>query len=280
MRRSWRYLLYIVVLVGYYIWLLLSPAVFFNSEKSSKKVIVTGHRGAAGYAPENTLASIQKAIDLGVDRIEIDIHQSKDSVIVVIHDDTVDRTTNGSGKVNELSYEELKKLDAGSFFSNEFSEEKIPTLEEVLQLVKGQKDLLIEFKYGNETYPGIEEAVLELLDKHQAVNWCIVHSFRTSVLESLHHLKPQLRLQKLFILQLRFTPFYYDTGFNSFDPNDYPYIQEYSLNEYFGNKEIIYRLQAMGKKVNVWTPNKTHRIDAYKALGIDGIITDYPDLIQ
>jgi glycerophosphoryl diester phosphodiesterase len=279
MRRSWRYLIYIIILVATYLWLLISPAITGISSSTDNKVIVTGHRGAAGYAPENTLASVQKAIDLGVQRIEIDIQQTKDSVVVVLHDDRVDRTTNGIGNVADFTFEELQLLDAGSYFNSAFKNERIPSLEEVIRLVNGKTDLIIEFKYGNDVYPEIEENVIDLIEKYNALDWCIVHSFNTSILEKMHTKFPALRLHKLLIAQLRFSPFYYDTGLSLFDPVDYPYIEEYSINEYFANSAILNKLQSMGKKVNVWTVNKPKRIQGFKAMGIDGIISDYPDLI-
>ena len=281
MQKRWRYIIYSLILISYYSWILVSPAIFSKSTiKNNREITVTGHRGAAGYAPENTMASVQKALDLGVDRIEIDIHQSKDSVVVVLHDESVDRTTNGEGIIADMSYDEIRRLDAGIFFSKEFEGEKIPSLEEVIILVNGRCDLVIEFKNGNDHYPRIEEHVIELLNKYDALDWCIVHSFNTAVLVRLHKKIPTLRLHKLFIVQFRFTPIYYDLSFENFDPKDHPYIEEYSIYEYFGNREIISRLQTLGKKVNIWTLNDPEKINAYKDLGIDGIITDYPDLIR
>lgn len=281
MSKTWRYTLYSIFIVLYYLFLLVSPAVYFNdSSRSDNKVTITGHRGAAGYAPENTLASIRKALEIGVDRIEIDIHQSIDSIVVVLHDETVDRTSNGTGVVREMYYKDLRKLDVGSFFSAEFKGEKIPSFEEVLQVIDGKCDLLIEFKNGNDHYPRIEEHVLELINKYDASSWCMVHSFNINVLERIHLKAPSLKLHKLFIANLRFTSLYVDIGIGSFNPSDYPYIEEYSINEYFGNRTIINQLHLLGKKVNIWTLNDPKRIEAYKELGIDGIISDFPDIIQ
>jgi glycerophosphoryl diester phosphodiesterase len=260
---------------------MLSPAFFSPRHvRSNTPIIVTGHRGAAGYAPENTLASIQKAMDLNVDRIEIDIHQTKDSVVVVIHDDSVDRTTNGTGLVADYTYRELRKLDAGSFFNEVYSDQIIPTLEDVLLLIDGKYDLLIEFKNGDDQYPYIEEHVVDLLNKYNAIDWCIVQSFNTKVLERMHAKLPSLRLHKLFVVRIRFTPIYITTGPEVFYPENYPYISEYSINGKFGNKNNIKKLHALGKKVNVWTINDKKQIEAYKKLNIDGIITDFPDLIR
>src|SRR3712207_5048900 len=110
---------------------------------------IMAHRGAAAYAPENTIAAFTKAIEMKADAIELDIHLSKDDHIVVIHDEKVDRTTNGKGLVMEFTLEELKRLDAGSWFNKEFKNEKIPTLREVLELVAYKNiDLNIEIKAG------------------------------------------------------------------------------------------------------------------------------------
>ena len=102
-------------------------------------MILTGHRGAAALEPENTLLSMQKAIDLGVDQIELDVHLTRDQHLVVIHDTTVDRTTDGQGAVADFTLEEIKRLDAGKG-------ERIPTLQEVIDLVRGKVVLQIELK--------------------------------------------------------------------------------------------------------------------------------------
>jgi glycerophosphoryl diester phosphodiesterase len=115
--------------------------------------LIIGHRGAAGLAPENTLASIEKALSLGVDRIEIDIHQTKDNVLVVIHDETLERTTNGKGKIKDLTYREILKYSAGAKFSPACENEKVPTLAEVLDLIDGKSQLLIELKKATAITP-------------------------------------------------------------------------------------------------------------------------------
>lgn len=109
-------------------------------------IMVIAHRGFSGQAPENTLASFQKAVELGSDMIELDVRFSKDGQVVVIHDDTIDRTTNGRGKVADYTLKELKQFDAGSWFAPQFSGERIPTLKEVLELVKGKVLVNIEIK--------------------------------------------------------------------------------------------------------------------------------------
>jgi len=118
--------------------LFFNPVLSSDGELSSIEkqddFIVIAHRGATGYAPENTLPAIKKAIGLGANYIEIDVHQSKDEAVVVIHDYSVDRTTNGSGKVLDLTLEELKTLDAGSWYDSSFAGTQIPTLDEAIDI--------------------------------------------------------------------------------------------------------------------------------------------------
>ena len=120
------------------------------------------HRGATGYAPENTIAAFDLAVDMKADYIEIDVQRSKDGELVVIHDTTVNRTTNGSGKVGALTFEQLRSLDTGSFKGEQFAGEQIPTFEEILDRYHGKIGILIELK-APELYPGIEEQVAEAL---------------------------------------------------------------------------------------------------------------------
>lgn len=111
-------------------------------------VIAVGHRGTVHLAPENTLAAFRKAIELGVDLVEIDVRETRDGHLIIMHDATVDRTTNGKGRVTDLTLEEIKRLDAGSWFSPKFAGEPVPTLDEALSLMKGRALPDIDFKAG------------------------------------------------------------------------------------------------------------------------------------
>ena len=111
-------------------------------------IVAVGHRGTVRFAPENTLAAFEKAIELGVDLIEIDVRETKDGHLVVIHDATVDRTTNGTGRVSELTLSEIKKLDAGAWFDPKFKDERVPTLEEALEAMQGRALPDLDFKAG------------------------------------------------------------------------------------------------------------------------------------
>lgn len=140
--------------------------------------ICMAHRGWSGIAPENTMTAIRLALaEPAIKAMEIDVQLTRDGVPVVIHDFTLERTTNGTGLVKEHALEELRELDAGSWFGEKFVGERIPTLEEVLIAVKGRCKLNIELKATSDMYPGIAEKVLELLEKYEMKREVYVTSF-------------------------------------------------------------------------------------------------------
>ncbi len=259
-----------------------SPALYRNVQNLEYKpaVTYTGHRGAACYAPENTLASIDTALKLGVDRVEVDVHQTKDGQVVIIHDETVDRTTNGHGKVKDLTFAQIEKLDAGSWFSPEFKDEKIPSLEQAFQLIDGKAVFVIELKHGSDVYPGIEQKVIDLIRKYNAYDWVIIHSFDDKVLEKFHELDPKVTLHKLFVFKMNMIPLMYDTKLHFTSLKRYKYCKELSVYYKFLNPYLIKRAHQLGFKVNAWTvddPKTGLRLVNYKT---DGIISDCPDKIK
>ena len=270
-----------IVLIVFYIATSLSPALIFDYERDPAiKFKKTGHRGAAGLAPENTLRAVTKGLENKVDRIEIDVQQSKDEKVILMHDISLERTTDGKGLVKESTYSQLYTLDAGSWFGAEFQGEKIPTLEEAIRLINGRSELIIEIKKGGGYYPNIEENILKIIEENKCGSWCIIHSFDTSVLERIHKLAPSIRLHKLFVGKFNLLPVMIGDGIEIFDIADYPYIEEYSINYYFANKKTINYIKKNEKKVNVWTANDQEIVDDMISLGVDGIITDFPDKIN
>lgn len=149
------------------------------------------HRGWSGAAPENTMAAIKQVLtEPRIQAIEIDVQLSKDGVPVIIHDFTLERTTTGKGYVKDHTYEELHELDAGSWFEEKFSAEKIPTFEEVLVEVQGKCRLNIELKTAGGMYPDIERKVLDLLNQYQMKSEVMITSFDHEVIKQLHQLDP------------------------------------------------------------------------------------------
>lgn len=276
------FLAFIMFLVLIYGFFTISPALYMSkqpSEAQKQKIVLTGHRGAAGTAPENTLISVSKALAFGCDRIEVDVQQSKDGQVVVLHDRTLERTTNGSGFVETYTLDELKKLDAGSKFDKKFAGEKIPTLDEVFELIDGKSVFLIEIKDGSETYPDIEKHVVESIHKYNAHHWVIVHSFNDHVLEKVHQLDSTIVLHKLLIGDLPLLPLFNDGNWNSSSFASYDYCTEISLYYKFVTPSFIRRMHKLGKKVNVWTVNDQKQIETIMAMGADGIITNFPERV-
>ena len=221
-----------------------------------------GHRGAKGHVAENTLASFQKAIDLNVDGIELDVHLSTDGQIIVIHDATIDRTTNGQGVVNSLSLRELKGFQIEN-------EHEIPTLIEVFNLVNKQCFINIELKGKGTALP-----VLALIEKYVSEkNWqyhhFLISSFDWVSLLDIHLAKPTIPLGVL-------TEYDIDLAF-AFAKH----IQAQSIHSYFHllSKEKTAKIQEEGFRILAWTVNETEDIQKIKSFHINGIITDYPDRI-
>ncbi|KAB1156192.1 glycerophosphodiester phosphodiesterase [Flavobacterium luteum] len=221
-----------------------------------------GHRGAKGYEPENTLLSFQKAIDIGVDGIELDVHLSSDGAIMVIHDETIDRTTNGKGFVNELS---LLKLNG---FEIE-KEQKIPSLQEVFDLVNQQCLINIELKGKGTAKPVlalIEEYVLE---KNWDYSHFIVSSFDWTALQELRKWNPKIPIGVLTQTNLDLA-----VAFAKF-------IKAETIHPYFHllTKENTKKIQNEGFEVFSWTVNEIEDIEKIKSFHVNGIISDFPDRI-
>ena len=243
-------------------------------EKSDIKIIA--HRGGSNLAPENTMAAFQNALNLGVDMIEIDIEQTFDSVVVVIHDTKVDRTTNGKGKVDSLTYSYIKTLDAGSWYDSRFKGEKISTLEEVLQAVNGKATVLIEIKSGDELYPGIEKRTVEAIQRFNAHSWTIVQSFNKKTVERVKILDN--KIITYYLLGRNFKSYYHALQAK----NKKNEIQEFlydgiAVHYSMLNAASVDSVKQMGLGVFTWTVDEEEDMTKMIEYGVDGIITDSPD---
>ena len=239
---------------------------------------VVAHRGASMEAPENTLPAFKRAIELNCHYIEIDVQQTLDGEVVVIHDTTVDRTANGSGMVKEMELAELKSLDAGSWFSEKFAGEKIPTLREVLSLDLKRSKLIVEIKNQDNRYPGIEKKVALLIKESGKAESVIVKSFSGKTLKKLRGLLPKAPtiyvtlgpiIDGLLIIDewIRFG--------SLFDVEaDY-----YQVHRFFVSRELIEQVQTKGKKLIVWDVHEEEDIEKMIKLGVNIIETDFPQRI-
>jgi glycerophosphoryl diester phosphodiesterase len=215
-----------------------------------------GHRGSKGHVAENTLVSFQKALDLGVDGIELDVHLSSDGEIMVIHDETIDRTTFGKGFVNDISSFELKKFG-------------IPTLQEVFNLVNKQCFINIEIKDTKATIAVTELVQKYILEHNWNANFFQISSFDWTNLENIARLNPRINLGVL-------------TENTIEDAIQFgKKINAHSINPFFKllNTENVKSIHENGFKIYTWTVNSTEDVIFVKSLNVDGIISDFPDRI-
>ncbi|RYX86066.1 hypothetical protein EON73_02680 [bacterium] len=278
----------IIMTLGLFFFLLLTVFIPFGkyistnaNQLSRRQVKIIAHRGASGHAPENTLASFQKAIEIGVDMIELDVHLSADDSIIVMHDYKLSRTTNGTGEIADHSYDDLKKLDAGSKFSLAFKGEKIPTLSEVLELVKGRCKVLIELKWpSNGTYAGLVEKVDETIRKHHAESWTILQSFETSYLQEAERIAPNIERQELLFGQATLLPLYFNRSlhFGKFIPERG--VSSINIFYIYLNKKLVKKYHKDSQSVYVFTLNNTKDMIKAISMGADGLITNFPELAK
>lgn len=240
--------------------------------------MIVAHRGASAYAPENSIAAFELAIELGSDALELDLRQTKDNILVVLHDSDVDRTTNGKGNINDYTFFELQKLDAGSWFAKEFSDQKIPSLQEVIDLLGDSTLIIIELKEGNETYPGIEERVVKLVKQNNIESQTILKSFDPNVLKRLRKIEPNIPLLYVYAVRIPWLGMIIDRGvtFDSVYDLDVEYLQPH---RFFLSKSFVEDAQANGYKIISWGVNSTEAINESLEFGVDGIETDYPDRV-
>lgn len=227
------------------------------------KPLVIGHRGAMGHEIENTLASVEKAMQLGVDMIEIDVFKIKSGEIVVFHDDTVDRLANGSGKIEAYNFVALKALvlDGGH---------KIPSLQDVLELIDNKVALNIELKGAN-TSDKVDFIMDYYIKNH---NWSpenfIISSFNWDELKEMRRVNPEVRIAVL-------------TEDHPLDALEVAKeLQAEAINPHFKDldRATAREIKEAGFKIYTWTVNKPEDIDLVKGYNVDGIITNYPERIQ
>ncbi|MCR1933825.1 glycerophosphodiester phosphodiesterase [Clostridium tepidum] len=224
--------------------------------------------GASAYAPENTMSAFKKAIDMNADGIELDVHLSKDGHIVIIHDEKVDRTTNGKGEVKNFTLDELKKLDAGFWFSDEYKGEKIPTLEEVLNLINNTDIYLnIEIKAGYRFYPNIEEKVIDMVKKYKMLDRVIISSFDHYSLVRVKEINSNIKTGMLYEAAL-------------YEPWDYARsikVEALHPNYITLTKEFIDKASINNLEVNPYTVNDETDMEALIKSKVTSVITNYPD---
>lgn len=226
------------------------------------------HRGASGYAPENTLAAFRRAVALGATFIETDLQLSRDARFVAIHDDTVDRTTNAKGKVHDLTLAELRRLDAGSWLGSEFADERIPMLEELLDFSKKQDVVFyLELKPGASW--GAEHALIGALRESGEIPRTVVISFDPPILQKLREIEPTLMTGLLYDAQVdRPVDRAVEVG-----------ARQLCVRGDLVTPALLAEARRRDLQVVCWTINHPAHMRMLMDAGVDGIMSDYPDRV-
>lgn len=243
-----------------------------------KRPQVVAHRGFSSIAPENTIASVKEALLAGADMVEIDVHLSADGVPVVIHDSTLIRTTGVKGFVGEKSASFITSLDAGSWFDQRFSNERIPLLEQVLEETKHKAGLLIELKTHTFDKKKLADAVVGVL-KASGRQDVIIQSFSSRILAQVKELTKDFELHKLVIGNLSLLPFHYDTSVRIGRTSSLTTFAGVNHNHKYVTLRLVERMKRSGLKIYTWTVNHEDEMLKMINAGVDGIITDKPDLL-
>jgi glycerophosphoryl diester phosphodiesterase len=231
------------------------------------------HRGASYAAPENTLSAFLLARDMGADGIELDVQLSRDGTAVVMHDTTLDRTTNGSGAMADLTLAELKELDAGSWFASDFAGERIPTLVEVFETVGRDLLMNLELKAMGAEPTGLEEAAASLIAQHRMEEQVLISSFNPLALQRVRRADPHLPLAFLYGPRLP-------------EAERERWVQDLrplaALHPEHRLVDADHLAWARGHNcaVNTWTVDEPEEMQRLLVLRVEGIITDRPDLLR
>jgi glycerophosphoryl diester phosphodiesterase len=222
------------------------------------KPIVIGHRGAAAHAPENTIHSFELAYKMGADMIELDVQETSDGELVCIHDYDVGRTTNGTGFVGELTLSEIKDLDIEGGH-------KIPLLSTVLETLRNRLAINIEIKV-----PDIEKKIAKLIHKYEMVNEVIVSSFLHETVRILKEVDPEI-MTAILLNEMIDNPITYTLDLNANGINPLFYTLE---------PELVKSAHLENILIYPWTVNFEDSVNDLLTMGVDGIITDYPDMVR
>jgi glycerophosphoryl diester phosphodiesterase len=240
-----------------------------NGFRAGPTPLVIAHRGASAFAPENTLAAFRLAVEQGAGAVELDAKLSADGQVIVLHDTTLDRTTNGHGPVRNFSVQQLKKLDAGSFFSADFGGEPLPTLEEVFDAVGRSIFINVELTNYDSPNDRLVEKCVDLVSSFHLEERVLFSSFHPLNLMRARSLLPEVPVA---ILALPGRPGWWARSFliRKISPEAVnPYYSDVSSNFTAHQHQI-------GRRVNVWTVNDPKDLERMVLIGVDGIITDNP----
>lgn len=237
---------------------------FYKIGIIEKPIDIIAHRAGTIFAPENTVPALRYAIEVRAAYAEIDVQQSKDGELYILHDTNFKRTTGVDKNIWEVSSEEIDTYDAGSHFSPEFKETKVPTLEQMIKVADGKIKLMIELK-KNENDKNLEEDTVALIKKYKFEQSCVIASMDLQILKTVKRLDPSI--QTVYIAPVLYGDFY-----------ELEDIDMFSVEATFINKHMISALHNADKKIFAWTINKDSELKRLTAMDIDGVVTDNPEL--
>ncbi|MEQ9307575.1 MAG: glycerophosphodiester phosphodiesterase family protein [Marinoscillum sp.] len=245
---------------------------------------IIAHKGASGIAPENTMAAFKLALEMGVDMIELDVRNTHDEQIVVFHDPTLDRTTNGTGLVHDYTLAEIKELDAGSWFGDaKYAGEKVPTLKEVLDMVAGRCQVLIEIKHMDHPhYHDFAEKLIDIIHQEKdGYKWIILQSLETEYLEAAHEYDDHVQTKKLMIGEdsAPLLAFYIETKMHLGRAKEDDRMKALNPEFHTLSTRRVFNMHAKGFQVYTYSPNTREEMVKMLHMGVDGIITDFPQIL-
>ncbi|MBY6037914.1 glycerophosphodiester phosphodiesterase [Fictibacillus nanhaiensis] len=253
-----------------------------DASEKDKEILNVAHRGASGHAPEHTIKSYKMGEKMHGDYIEVDLQMTKDGHLIAMHDETLDRTTNGTGQVKDHTLEEIKKLDAGSWFNEKYPEKakpgyvglKVPTLEEVFQKFGKNANYYIETK-SPEVYPGMEEALVSLVNKY-GINkdTLLVQSFSPASLTKMNQIDPSVKLVQLM----------WYTSPAAISDAELEAIKKYAIgigpNSSMIDQAYVQKTVQNGLEIHPYTVNEKEEMKKLIQWGVTGIFTNFPDLLH
>jgi glycerophosphoryl diester phosphodiesterase len=226
------------------------------------------HRGSSGSYPENTGLAIEKALDAEADMVELDCQISKDGHIVVFHDEKLRRTARAKGYVRGKTLAELKKLDVGAWFRRSMKGERILTLEEALDILDGKAALNVDIKSPGRSVPGVELQLLFVLSHYDYLERTVLSSFDYGVLRRLRELAPDARIGVLHAKGIKDDPFQLAREIGA---------ESVHIQKELATASVLEHAAGLGLKTLVWTVNDVREMEKFLALGVDGIISDFPE---
>ncbi len=237
--------------------------------EAATRPLVIAHRGASADAPENTIVAFELALEQGADGIELDVHLSADEHPVVIHDFTLERTTDGAGPVSEHTVRELKRLDAGGWRDRRFRGQRVQTLQEVLERFRDRARFWVELKGGSALYPGIEDRVVSLLEIYDVVDRALVQSFDHEAIARIRATSPEIRVGALVAQAPLDATLLRPGAANAICPGAHVLTEN-----------VLATIRGADLECYVWTVNEPAQMDRLAGWGVNGIITDRPGVLR